>query len=475
IEDWLGHQRRDDYWKHASVCETPDAIEVPVLAVGGLLDEYRTTLFRLMDNANRRRETDSSAPPVHALLGPWAHNYPHQAAPGPGIDFISEALRWWDKWMSGTDNGVENQPQLRAYIPDSTPIHPDREDRPGRWIAEATWPSPQIADTVMPTSDAQVSDRAPLDSSALLGFQGGSWLQFGEAAGMAGDQAADDARSYTCDWELDEALEIVGTPTVRATLTSDHDRGAIAARLCDVAPDGSSRLVTIGLFNLTHHSSHEHPEALTPGAPVDVDFPLLATAHRFAAGHRLRLSISASFWPNLWPSPETTLITVDSTPELSLPIRTVASVDDDARSSAEGTVQLGTPPSPPVWDIDADGAPMTRQLSWDLVGRSDTVTTVTEDWQTDLSDGLFYYTNERDSYSRSETDPASPVATCERTIIYRRPALDVGAGHAPAAAQAADDHGWDVELRTRSTMRGDEENFLVTNELVAYLDGEPFH
>lgn len=475
IEDWLGHQRRDDYWKHASVCETPDTIEVPVLAVGGLLDEYRTTLFRLMDNANRRRSTDPESPAVHALLGPWAHNYPHQAAPGPGIDFISEALRWWDKWMSGVDNGVDEQPQLRAYVPDSTPIYSDRDHRPGRWIAEATWPSPQITGTVMPAAEAQISDRSPLDSSTLLGFQGGSWLQFGEAAGIAGDQAADDARSYTCDWELENGLEIVGTPSVRVTLTSDRDRGAIAARLCDVAPDGSSRLVTIGLFNLTHQSSHEHPHALTPGTPVTIDVPLLATAHRFAPGHRLRLSISASFWPNLWPSPETTLITVDSAPELTLPIRTVTSEDDDARTSAEVTAQLGTPPAAPVSVIDSDGAPMTRELEWDLVDRSATVTTVTEDWQTDLSDGLFYYTNERDSYSRSETDPLSPVATCERTIIYRRPALEVGANHAQAAATASADSGWDVELRTRSTMRGDEENFLVTNELVAYLDGEPFH
>lgn len=475
IEDWLGHQRRDDYWKHASVCETPDAIEVPVLAVGGLLDEYRTTLFRLMDNANRRRSADPESPAVHALLGPWAHNYPHQAAPGPGIDFIAEALRWWDKWMNGIDNGVEAQPQLRAYVPDSTSVYSDREARPGRWIAEQTWPSPQITDTVLPTSEAEISALSPLDSTTLLGYQGGSWLQFGEAAGMAGDQAAEDARSYTCDWELENGVEIVGTPTVRARLTSDRDRGVIAARLCDVAPDGSSRLVTIGLFNLTHHSSHEHPEALTPGTPVDVDFPLLATAHRFAPGHRLRLSISASFWPNLWPSPETTLITVDEAPELSLPIRTVASADDDARTSAEVTAQLGTPPAPPMSNIDADGAPMTRELSCDLVGRSATVTTVTEDWQTDLSDGLFYYTNERDCYSRSETDPLSPVATCERTIIYRRPALEIGANHAQAAAIASADQGWDVELRTRSTMRGDAENFLVTNELVAYLDGQPFH
>lgn len=475
IEDWLGHQRRDDYWKHASVCETPDSIEVPVLAVGGLLDEYRTTLFRLMDNANRRRATDPDTPAVHALLGPWAHNYPHQAAPGPGIDFVSEAIRWWDKWMSGADNGVESQPQLRAYVTDSAPIYSDRKTRPGRWIAEATWPGPQIADTPMPAAEVQTAGPRVLDSTALLGYQGGSWLQFGEAAGIAGDQAADDARSFICDWDLETGLEIVGTPTVRATLTSDQDRGVIAARLCDVAPDGSSRLVTIGLFNLTHHSSHEHPEPLAPDTAVTAHFPLLATAHRFAPGHRLRLSISASFWPNLWPSPKTTLITVDSTPELTLPIRTVVSEDDESRSTAEVSAQLGTAPTPPLSTIDASGAPMTRQLDWDLVDRRATVTTVTEDWQTDRSDGLFYYTNERDSYSRSETDPQSPVATCERTIIYRRPALQAAANQGQAAATAAVDAGWDVELRTRSTMRGDEENFLVTNELVAYLDGQPFH
>lgn len=481
INDWLSHQRRDAYWKHASVCEIPEAIQVPILAVGGLLDEYRTTLFRLMDNAKEQRSTNPDYPPVHALLGPWAHNYPHQAAPGPGIDFISEAVRWWDQWMSGIDNGVKDQPQLRVYVPDSAPIHSDREVRPGRWIAENTWPSPHIQDTVWNAEDSQVAGPKQLRSTELIGYNAGSWLQFGEAAGMPGDQAADDARSYTADWQLPGGLEIVGTPKVKATLTSSTDRGVIAARLCDVGPDGTSRLVTMGLFNLTHHSSHEHPEALEPGESVELDFPLLSVAHRFLPGHRLRLSISASFWPLLWPSPEETVITVIDDPELELPIRQVASVDEGARITEALTTHLGTPPNPPVSTISASGAPMTRTLESDLVNRKATVTTVTEDWQTNSSDGLFYHTLERDSYERDETDPLSPVATCERVIRYRRPALaapvsDQALLHqADSDALTNDDQGWDVELRTRSTMSGDTLNFLVTNELVAYKDGKQFH
>lgn len=481
IDEWLGHQRRDDYWKHGSVCETPEAIQVPVLAVGGLLDEYRTTLFRLMDNANEQRRTNPDYPPIHALLGPWAHNYPHQAAPGPGIDFIAEAVAWWDQWMSGIDNGVREQPQLRAFVPDSAPVHSDRAIREGRWIAEDYWPSEQVTETTLDTRAAILAGPTELNSTELIGFNGGSWLQFGEAAGMAGDQAADDARSYTATWDLEESLEIVGTPTLKATLSSSTDRGVVAARLCDVAPDGSSRLLTIGLFNLTHHSTHEHPEALTPREPVEVEFPLLALTHRFTPGHRLRLSLSASFWPNLWPSPEATTISVLTEPELTLPIRTVTSAAEDAERTRELTAALGTPPTPPASTIDAGGAPMTRELVTDLVARTATVTTVVEDWQTNSSDGLFYSTLERDSYERSETDPLSPRAVCERIVRYRRQALAAPVSdtarsrQAAADATTADDLGWDVELRTRSTMTGDAENFLVTNELVAYKDGKQFH
>ena len=479
IEDWLSHQRRDAYWKHGSVIETPDAIQVPVLAVGGLLDEYRTTLFRLMERAAERGSTDAA--PIHALLGPWAHNYPHQAAPGPGIDFIAESIRWWDQWLGGVENGVRTQPQLRAFIPDSAPIGTDHAVRAGRWIAEPVWPSAQVTDRELPVSAAVQRGPHTLRSTELIGFAGGSWLQFGEAAGVAGDQAADDARSYCLDWAQPAGLEILGTPRVRVRVASDRDRGAIAARLTDVAPDGSSRLLTVGLFNLAHHTSHEHPEPVVPGEPVTLDFPLLATAHRLAPGHTLRLSVSASFWPNLWPAPEDTRVTIVSPPTLTLPERNPASPADDAATTTALTAALGVPPTPPHTTIDAAGPPMTRELTVDLVSGRTTVTTFVEEWQTDRSDGLFYASSERDSYHRTAGDPLSAEAVCERTIRYRRPALpaehsDAGrAALAAAGARGAADTGWDVEIRTRSTMTGDATNFIVTNELDAYRDGEKFH
>ena len=478
IQDWLSHQRRDDYWKHGSVCEDHAAIQVPVLAVGGLLDEYRTTLFRLMENAEA---------PVHALLGPWAHNYPHQGAPGPAIDFIAEAVRWWDRWMLDVENGVESQPRLRAFIPESAPLGSDVEVRPGRWVAERSWPSPRVPSEEWSAADAVVAGPRTLSSTAMLGYTAGSWLQFGDAAAQPLDQAADDARSWTATWNpREEPLDVLGTPEVELTVRSSTDRGLLAVRLCDVAPDGESRLLTMGLFNLTHRDSHEHPEPLTPGEPVTVRFPLLATAHRFAPGHRVRVSVSASLWPIAWPTGTRTEVTVEGEPTLVLPVRERL---DDEFSQPE----LRLPPAPPAIAMDSGGAPMERRLEADLVAGTATVTTYTDSWSVNHSDGLRYFDSETDSYSRAAGDPLSPVAECRRVVRIQRPAGEAPSGVAPSASGAAadawppavgastgarrPDHAglaadrWDVEIRTISRMFGDESSFTVTNELVALEDG----
>ncbi|WGW11543.1 CocE/NonD family hydrolase [Saxibacter everestensis] len=457
IDTWLQHQRRDDYWKHASVCEDYSAIEVPVLAVGGLYDEYRTTLFRLLDNLNA---------PTQALLGPWAHNYPHQGNPGPAIDFLPEAVRWWDRWMKGIDNGVAEQPRLRAFIPNSARPGKDIAERPGRWIAEQQWPSNNIADARFSLSEATRNGSPTMSSTESIGSAAGSWLQFGEVAGQQTDQREDDAESFTATWpELESPLEFVGTPAVNLTLRSDTPRGLVAVRLCDVGPDGTSRLVTAGMFNLTHAESHEHPEPLEPGSRFAVRIPLLASGHRFLEGHRVRVSISASYWPWAWPTPEETKVTLDLAVDdgLLLPVRQNS---DDSYTQDEFRAPTPPPPNP----IQVDGVPMTRTLATNLVtGETDLVLN-NEARQHDSQDGLVYYTWDQDRYLRTAGDPLSAVAECRRVEHFSRPAVPgAPTPNAPSEiSQAEASAGWDAKLCTFSRMTGDKDFFFITNELVAY-------
>ena len=82
--------------------------------------------------------------PRQGLIGPWGHKYPHLGMPGPAIGFLQEAVRWWDRWLKGIDNGVDRDTMLRVWMQGSIPPSTHHAERSGRWIAEASWPSGNI-------------------------------------------------------------------------------------------------------------------------------------------------------------------------------------------------------------------------------------------------------------------------------------------------------------------------------------------
>ncbi len=122
LEKWLRSQRRDEYWKHGSVCEDYSAIQCPVFAISGWADGYSNAVFRLMQNLDV---------PRLGLIGPWSHRYPHMGVPGPAIGFLQEALRWWDQWLTGKDTQIMSEPMLRLWIQDSVAPSTGYAQRPG--------------------------------------------------------------------------------------------------------------------------------------------------------------------------------------------------------------------------------------------------------------------------------------------------------------------------------------------------------
>ncbi|HEV8077951.1 MAG TPA: CocE/NonD family hydrolase, partial [Marinobacter sp.] len=50
LDHWLRHQRRDEYWRHASICEDYTAIQCPVMAAGGWADGYTNSIFRVLEH-----------------------------------------------------------------------------------------------------------------------------------------------------------------------------------------------------------------------------------------------------------------------------------------------------------------------------------------------------------------------------------------------------------------------------------------
>src|SRR5262245_46089696 len=301
---WLQHSRRDDYWKHGSVCENYDAIACPVYAIGGWADAYSNAIPRLLAGLKGPRK---------GLIGPWAHLYPHDGVPAPAIGFLSEALRWGDQWLHGlgTGTGSMAEPMLRVWMQDSGPPKPCYKQRTGRWVAETQWPSTRIAVkrnwldagrlSSVPTAKAQLDFRSP----QTTGLGAGEWCGFGAPGEAPLEQRGDDGCSLTFDSEpLREKIEILGAPVATLEISVDQPVAFIAVRLNDVAPGGASTRVTYGLLNLTHRDSHEHPRPLEPGKRYLIRVALNDVAYAFPPRHKLRLAMSTSYWPIAWPAPE---------------------------------------------------------------------------------------------------------------------------------------------------------------------------
>lgn len=367
---WMHHQHRDAYWKHGSINEDWNAIQVPVMITGGWADAYTNTLPRLLAGLKV---------PRMAILGPWAHVYAHDGVPGPAIGFLQEATRWWKQWLDGEDTGIMKEPMLRAYIEDETGAGKWSDHRNGYWVAEKSWPSPRITPHVLMLGDGSLSshEAASRDiafrSPQWVGMACGEWMGTGVAGEQPSDQRTDDGMSLCFDSEvLSEDIAILGAPEFSFEIASDKPVAQICARLCNVTPDGASHRVSYGVLNLTHRDSHEHPAALKPGTFYKVKLTLNACGHHFRKGTRIRLALSTAYWPLIWPSPEAATLTIRTgASALALPLRPAAA--DDGKITFDEAISA---PDAPVTLVREGRAE--RTIEFDLLNRSSTYRTVGE-------------------------------------------------------------------------------------------------
>ncbi|MFW5679715.1 MAG: CocE/NonD family hydrolase [Pseudomonadota bacterium] len=321
LATWLGHQRRDAYWRHGSIKEDYAAVRCPVLAVSGWADGYSNAVFRLLAQLEVPRA---------GLIGPWSHKYPHQGVPGPAIGFLQEVVRWWDRWLKGIANGVDEEPMLRVWMQASVPPTTRYVERPGRWVAETVWPSPRVRECAWPLGPGRLGGPPAepkavrsIQSPLTVGLFAGKWCSYAAGPDLAHDQRQEDGGALVFDSEpLDEDVEILGAPVVELIIAADQPLAMVAARLSDVRPDGKATRVTYGLLNLTHRADPAHPSPLTPHHFEPVRVRLNDVAQTFPAGHRLRLALSSSYWPLAWPPPEPTRLSIRlAESRLLLPVR----------------------------------------------------------------------------------------------------------------------------------------------------------
>ena len=301
--DYIRHQRDGAFWQ--SPVRPLSALTVPSFLIGGLQDGYRDSVIRMLE---------ATPAPIKAWVGPWNHGYPNEADYGPHMEWRDQAVRWFDHWLKGINNGVEHDPRLVIYEQHYHPPGSAAQDVPGQWRVE-TWP-PQARThyTLYLQPDHQLlrtATRAAQDTLRYVpsvGVQAGFW--WGE---LAADPRPIDAFSLTYDSApLTEDLAILGLVPVTLQASASAPLAHWFVRLEDVAPDGQVTQITGAGLNGAQRDSLSAPTALQPGAEYTLHLNLHLATWVFPVGHRIRVAVSNALWPMHWPTPDpmTTTLTL---------------------------------------------------------------------------------------------------------------------------------------------------------------------
>ncbi len=182
-----------------------------------------------------------------------------------------------------------SEPLLRSYVSDSHPPATVYPTLPGRWVGEPAWPTPHVRPVPYGFQGAPVLVRSPMHTASTPAafFRSATTPTCRRTSGRRtrGRRASSSkwARGPGCCGGRECGCDRLGGAA-----------GQVVARLCDVAPDGSSTLVTRGAPNLTARHGRDHVVPCEPGTTEGVTFEPNGIGHAFPSGHRIRLTVSSA-------------------------------------------------------------------------------------------------------------------------------------------------------------------------------------
>ncbi len=442
IIDWLQHPHRDSYWKHGSICEDWSKINAATLLIGGWNDAYSNAVPRMMKNLRCPRK---------AIIGPWAHKYPHFAVPEPRIGALQEMLRWWDFYLKNKNTGVTTDPEYRVYVMDAYAPSSFPKKIEGRWISESYWGFGNVSTKTLALSVNGLSaEKGPEQalthkSKQNTGFDGGEYCIIWLGPEFPGNQYKDDLDSITFDSPvLSDDLDIVGQPNIDLEFSVDKPVANIAVRLNDVWPNGEVSRITYHLQNLCMRNSRELPTALEPGKRYRIKVKLDDIAWRVPKGHRLRLSISTTYFPMMWPSPEPVTLTVYAgTSDLQIPVRKHVSDDKPPKFATAEAAK-------PVALRDIKKPSNKRDVKFDSKTGITRLEIVDDFGQQEIKDlDLIVGGAGRETYTIQQDDPLSAQMETHWTEYRKRGA-------------------WEIRTETYGRLKATKTHWIVWGKIEAY-------
>lgn len=315
--DWLAHPTPGSYWEPISPCVGYERVSVPALNIGGWYDIFLWGTLQNYLGMRQRGATEHARKNQRLIIGPWTHtnfsgSFPERefgpSASSAAIDLPGIVLRWFDRWLKGKANGIDEEPPVMLFVMGAD-----------HWRMEKDWPLPGTKycnyylhsggkanslygdGTLTPVPPAD----EPPDIYLYNPFRpvptvGGQILMPGSNANGPRDQREverrDDVLVYTSS-VLEHPVEVIGPIELCLFAASSARDTDFTGKLVDVYPDGRAIILTEGILRARYRKSFTAPELLEPEVIYELRLDLWATANVFLPGHRIRLEVSSSNFP----------------------------------------------------------------------------------------------------------------------------------------------------------------------------------
>jgi putative CocE/NonD family hydrolase len=329
-KEWIRHPSYDAYWERLGNIEAKYAeIDVPAYGFGGWYDVFLQSTLNNFMGVKKHGQSEKARRGQKVLIGPWIHCLGDRGTcsktgdidfgPVSLVDLRGEELRWFDYRLKGMENGILDEPRVKVFVMGRN-----------RWREADTWPIPgtrytryyfhsrgkaNSLDGDGGLGTAAPGDQPPdsyiYDPGNPVPTLGGSTccgeditpIPMGPRDQRPAEERAD-VLVYTTP-PLEEDVEVTGPVSVMLYAASDARDTDFTAKLVDVFPDGYAMNVAQGIIRARYRDSWERPTLLEPGRAYQYTIDLWSTSNCFLRGHRIRVEISSSNFPQFDRNPNT--------------------------------------------------------------------------------------------------------------------------------------------------------------------------
>jgi len=258
--------------------------------------------------------TDKARRLSHMVIGPWGHGPSRKFGaidfgPTANVDANIVQLRWYDYWLKGIDNGVAAEPPVKLFVMGRNEWVYEREYPLARadyrpfYFASGGGANTSAGDgrlTWTKPTGSSATDRFRYDPADPVPSLGGNNCCGTPTPAGPMDQRPIEKRKdvlvYTSE-PVTEELEVTGPVKVVLFASSDAVDTDFVAKLVDVYPDGSSYNMAEGIVRARYRESLSKPAPMKPGSVYRFEIDLVGTSVAFLKGHRIRVHVTSSHFP----------------------------------------------------------------------------------------------------------------------------------------------------------------------------------